>query len=71
MSEWIKCSERLPDEDKSALVLQEGNDVCEYLVIQAAIFEGNWYADHENGLIDYDDRLLVDLWQPLSLPASF
>lgn len=70
MSEWIKCGERLPDEDKSVLVLQDGNDVCEYLVIQAAIFEGQFYADHLNGLIDYDDLWTVELWQPLPLPPS-
>lgn len=70
MSEWISVDTENPREEESVLVLQEGNDVCKYLIIQAQIFEGNWYADHENGLIDYDDRILVAHWQPLPQPPQ-
>lgn len=65
MSNWIDVNDRLPSEDESVLVLQKGNDVCGQLVLQASIFEGQFYADHMDGLIDYDDSLTVNLWQPL------
>lgn len=70
MSEWIKASDRMPDEEISVLVMQDGNDVCEYLILQAQLFQGDWYADHENGLIDFYDALNVTHWMPLPEPPK-
>lgn len=59
---WISVKDQLPKEETSVLVLQKGNDVCEYLVIQAQMYQGDWYADHENGLIEFHDALDVEYW---------
>lgn len=61
---WINVNDRLPNEEESVLVLQDGNSVCDYLIIQAQIFIGDWYADHENGLIEFHDALNVTHWMP-------
>ncbi|OTG82549.1 hypothetical protein B9T31_14755 [Acinetobacter sp. ANC 4558] len=65
MSNWISVKDGLPKEEESVLVLQDGNDVCSYLVLQAQIFQGDWYADHNNGIVDIHDSLDVDRWQRL------
>lgn len=67
--EWISVEDKLPDEEVSVLVIQDGNHVCNYLILQAQIFEGFWYADHENGIIDFHSALNVTHWTPL--PPKF
>lgn len=70
MSEWISVEDRLPDEDDSVLGLFDGNDVCEFLVEQVSLFEGSFYLDRDDGLIDYDDAVSPKCWQPLPKPPS-
>lgn len=65
MKNWISVKDKIPNEDVSVLVLQDGNSVCKNLVIQASLFQGNWYPDHLDGLIDLDDALEVEFWTPL------
>lgn len=67
---WIDVNDEIPDEEVSVLVMQHGDDICDHLVVQAAIFEGFFYADHENGLISFDDHLEVTHWMPLPAPPS-
>lgn len=67
---WINVNDRLPDEEDSVLVLQGGNDVCDCLIVQAQIFQSDWYADHENGIIEFHDALNVTHWMPLAEPPQ-
>ena len=67
---WISVKDQLPEDEVSVLVHQYGNDVCHSLIVQAQIFNGYWYADHENGLIDFQDSLDVKWWQPLPEPPK-
>lgn len=71
MIEWIDVKDRLPEEGVSVIVLQEGNSVCNHLLLQASLFEGRWYADHMDANIDDGDALDVDFWYPLPKEYSF
>lgn len=62
---WISIDDSLPSENTSVFVLQDGNNACDRLIVQAALFDGQFYADHMNNLIDYDDRLIVKYWMPI------
>lgn len=55
--EWLSFDNDMPEEDEPVLCLFYGNDVCEFLIMQCSIFEGRFYPDHLNGLIDLDDAV--------------
>ena len=59
---WIECDKQMPKEEQPVLCLFNGNDVCEFLIIQCSLFEGRFYPDHLNGLIDYDDAVNPIMW---------
>lgn len=60
--DWISFDEDNPKEDESVLCLFNGNDVCEFLIIQCSMFEGRMYPDHLDGLIDWDDAVNPKMW---------
>lgn len=59
---WIDPEKEMPNEDESVLGLFNGNDVCEFLVEQVSLFEGRFYLDRDNGLIDYGDAVNPKMW---------
>lgn len=64
--EWLDVKDSLPNEDVSLLVLLSGNDVCETLIMQCSLFQGNFYPDHLNGLIDLDDAVFPLHWAKIN-----
>ncbi|QHJ79196.1 MAG: hypothetical protein [Caudoviricetes sp.] len=60
--DWIDVKDKLPDENDSVLVLLSGNNVCDSLIMQCTLFEGRFYPDHLNDLIDYDDAVFPIKW---------
>ena len=59
---WINVKDQVPDDGVPVLILQNGNDVCDRLILQAQRFEGCWYPDHLGGFANYGDRLTVEFW---------
>ena len=66
VSEWIKCSERMPEDGDSVLVI----DLDRNIITQASLFECNFYPDAMDFCIDYDDRLNVTHGMPLPAPPQ-
>ena len=54
------------------LILRPKNDVADFVVEQVSMFEGHYYRDFENGLIDYDDRITDGIaWLPMDVLPPF
>ena len=66
VQKWISVKSKLPDEDESVLGLFSGNDVCKFLIEQVSLFEGNFYLDRADGLIDYDDAVFPTHWSKIN-----
>lgn len=64
---WIDCDKEMPNEDESVLGLFNGNDVCEYLIEQVSLFEGRFYLDRDNGLIDWSDAVNPTMWMRIKI----
>lgn len=62
MINWISFDKEKPEEDESVLCLFNGNDVCEYLIMQCSMFESRMYPDHLDGIIDYGDAVNPTMW---------
>lgn len=65
MTKWISFDDRKPKDDESFLGLFNGNDVCEFLIIQCSEFEGRYYPDHLDGIIDFDDAVNPKMWSEI------
>ena len=68
---WQPIETAPMDEERSFLVLCAGNEMCETLIRQAAMFEGNIYPDSCAGYIDWEDAIRdATHWQPLPEPPQ-
>lgn len=62
MNKWVNVKDGLPPEEESVLVLQDGCGTSDYLIVQAQIFQGQWYPDHLFSNIDFEDSIQVEWW---------
>lgn len=69
---WRTMATAPTSEHEPFLILRPKNDVAVFVVEQVSMFQGHYYRDFANGLIDYKDKITDGIaWLPMSALPPF
>jgi hypothetical protein len=70
MSEWLPI-ESAPMDGRSVLLFQKNRTDAGYSIVQASCYEGRFYADSRECVIDWEDGITkATHWMPLPEPPK-